>query len=209
MLWDLGLRPGTPGHGEELEPLLDEEVRVHLGRDEIHPSGERALRPLLRFYRALADRCRRSSRAAPPARSKGRIEKMSPTAGRVLTEAIRSPGPIPGDNRAAMDGFSVQASVFLGASSTIQFGAANWSGCRRCLPAGTDAVVPLQAEAQTQSKRAIKPASIWACMWQWKRLRPGSSAVKSRVISWEPPSIATSLITPAVGIPTMLVISKL
>ena len=122
MLWDLGLRPGTPGHGEELEPLLDEEVRVHLGRDEIHPSGERALRPLLRFYRALADRCRRSSRAAPPARSKGRIEKMSPTAGRVLTEAIRSPGPIPGDNRAAMDGFSVQASVFLGASSTIQFG---------------------------------------------------------------------------------------
>src|ERR1700757_4297677 len=27
---DPGLRPGTPRHGEELEPLLDEEVRVHL-----------------------------------------------------------------------------------------------------------------------------------------------------------------------------------
>ena len=50
------------------------------------------------------------------------IEKMSPTAGHVLTEAIRSPGPIPGNNRAAMDRFSVRASVFLGASSTIQFG---------------------------------------------------------------------------------------
>src|SRR5215472_16260215 len=40
---DPGLRPGTPRHGEELEPLLDEEVRVHLGRDEIHPSGDAAL----------------------------------------------------------------------------------------------------------------------------------------------------------------------
>ena len=28
---DPGLRPGTPRHGEELEPLLDEEVRVHPG----------------------------------------------------------------------------------------------------------------------------------------------------------------------------------
>src|SRR5688500_5655783 len=26
---DPGLRPGAPRHGEELEPLLDEEVRVH------------------------------------------------------------------------------------------------------------------------------------------------------------------------------------
>src|SRR5258708_36885837 len=40
---DPSLRPGTPRHGEELEPLLDEEVRVHLGRDEIHPSGDAAL----------------------------------------------------------------------------------------------------------------------------------------------------------------------
>src|ERR1700738_1565787 len=41
---DPGLRPGTPRHGEELEPLLDEEVRVHLGRDEIHPGGDAVLR---------------------------------------------------------------------------------------------------------------------------------------------------------------------
>src|SRR5260370_4797519 len=40
---DPSLRPGTPGHGEELEPLLDEKVRVHLGRDEIHPSDDAAL----------------------------------------------------------------------------------------------------------------------------------------------------------------------
>src|SRR5438270_2684318 len=33
-------RPGTPRHGEELEPLLDEEVRVHPGRDEIHRGGD-------------------------------------------------------------------------------------------------------------------------------------------------------------------------
>jgi hypothetical protein len=41
---DPGLRPGSPRHGEELEPLLDEEVRVHLGRDEIHPGGDAVLR---------------------------------------------------------------------------------------------------------------------------------------------------------------------
>src|SRR6516225_12338334 len=40
---DPGLRPGTPRHGEELEPLLDEEVRVYLGRDEIHSCGDAAL----------------------------------------------------------------------------------------------------------------------------------------------------------------------
>src|ERR1700747_3101113 len=41
---DPGLRPGAPRHGEELEPLLDEEVRVHPGRDEIHPGGDAVLR---------------------------------------------------------------------------------------------------------------------------------------------------------------------
>jgi Ca2+-binding RTX toxin-like protein len=40
---DPGLGPGAPRHGEELEPLLDEEVRVHLGRDEIHPGGDAVL----------------------------------------------------------------------------------------------------------------------------------------------------------------------
>src|SRR5207253_9024195 len=40
---DPGRRPGTPRHGEELEPLLDKEVRVHPGRNELHPSGDAAL----------------------------------------------------------------------------------------------------------------------------------------------------------------------
>src|SRR3954452_23262809 len=41
---DPGLRPGAPRHGEELEPLLDEEGRVHPGRDEIHPRDDAVLR---------------------------------------------------------------------------------------------------------------------------------------------------------------------
>ena len=41
-----------------------------------------------------------------------------PTArGRVLTEAIRAPGPIPGNNRAALNGFAVESSASLEASS--------------------------------------------------------------------------------------------
>src|ERR1700730_7917157 len=40
---DPGFRPGTPRYGEELEPLLDEEVRVHRGRDEIHPGSDAVL----------------------------------------------------------------------------------------------------------------------------------------------------------------------
>src|SRR6202043_3276584 len=40
---DPGRRPGAPRHGEELEPLLDEEVRVHPGRDEIHRGGDAVL----------------------------------------------------------------------------------------------------------------------------------------------------------------------
>jgi hypothetical protein len=27
--------------------------------------------------------------------------------------------------------------------------------------------------SQTQSNKAMKPESMWFCMWQWKRLRPG------------------------------------
>src|SRR5947199_4123624 len=41
---DPGRRPGSPRHGEELEPLLDEEVRVHPGRDEIHRGSDAVLR---------------------------------------------------------------------------------------------------------------------------------------------------------------------
>ena len=77
-----------------------------------------------------------------------------PTArGRVLTETIRAPGPIPGNNRAATDGFAVQASASFGAGSynpirlpLIGVAAGD------ALPAGTDAVVPLQlAEPEDQS----------------------------------------------------------
>src|SRR6201998_1374255 len=41
---DPGLGPGSPRHGEELEPLLDEEVRVHPGRDEIHRGSDAVFR---------------------------------------------------------------------------------------------------------------------------------------------------------------------
>src|SRR4051812_42446427 len=41
---DPGLRPGAPRHGEELEPLLDVEVRIHPGRDEIHSRDDAVLR---------------------------------------------------------------------------------------------------------------------------------------------------------------------
>jgi molybdopterin molybdotransferase len=77
-----------------------------------------------------------------------------PTArGRVLTEAIHAPGQIPGDNRATVDGFAVQASASLGASSYNPIrlpliGVAAGDG----LPPGTDAVVPLQlAEPDDQA----------------------------------------------------------
>jgi molybdopterin molybdotransferase len=77
-----------------------------------------------------------------------------PTArGRVLAEAVHAPGFIPGNNRAALDGFAVQASASLGASSynpirlpLIGVAAGD------ALPAGTDAVVPLQlAEPDDQA----------------------------------------------------------
>lgn len=77
-----------------------------------------------------------------------------PTArGRVLSEAIHAPEPIPGDDRAALDGFAVQASASLGASSynpirlpLVCVAAGD------TLPAGTNAVVPLQlAEPDDQA----------------------------------------------------------
>jgi len=65
--------------------------------------------------------------------------------GRVLTEPVHAPGLIPGNDRAALDGFAVQASASLGASSynpirlpSIGVAAGD------ALPPGTDAVVPLQ-----------------------------------------------------------------
>jgi molybdopterin molybdotransferase len=65
--------------------------------------------------------------------------------GRVLAEAIHAGAPIPRENRAAVDGFAVQASASLGASSynpirlpLIGVAAGD------ALPAGADAVVPLQ-----------------------------------------------------------------
>jgi molybdopterin molybdotransferase len=65
--------------------------------------------------------------------------------GRVLTESIHASGPIPLSDRATRDGFAVQASASFGASAynpvrlpLITVGAGE------ALPAGTDAVVPLE-----------------------------------------------------------------
>ena len=76
--------------------------------------------------------------------------------GRVLAEAIHGLGPIPCENRAALDGFAIQASASLGASSynpirlpLIGVNAGD------ALPAGADAVVPLQlAERDNQAAAA-------------------------------------------------------
>ena len=52
-----------------------------------------------------------------------REDILLPTArGRVLTEPVHASGPIPGNNRAALDGFAVQASASFGQARTIQFG---------------------------------------------------------------------------------------
>jgi molybdopterin molybdotransferase len=65
--------------------------------------------------------------------------------GRVLAKDIRAAGPIPVSNRAARDGFAVEASASLGASSynpvrlpLIAVAAGD------ALPSGTDAVVPIE-----------------------------------------------------------------
>jgi molybdopterin biosynthesis enzyme len=73
--------------------------------------------------------------------------------GRVLAEAIHAGGAIPGENRAALDGFAVLASACSGASSynpirlpLIEVAPGD------VLPASTDAVVPLQlAESDDQA----------------------------------------------------------
>ncbi len=73
---------------------------------------------------------------------------LSTARGRVLAEDIRAAGPIPGSDRAALDGFAVEASASLGASAynpvrlpLIAVAAGD------ALPAGTDAVVPLDLAA--------------------------------------------------------------
>jgi molybdopterin molybdotransferase len=74
--------------------------------------------------------------------------------GRVLTEPIRAARPIPTSDRAALDGFAVQASASLGASAynpirlpLVAVAAGD------ALPAGTDAVVPLSlAEPDGQGR---------------------------------------------------------
>jgi molybdopterin molybdotransferase len=80
--------------------------------------------------------------------------------GRVLAEAIHAGGAIPGENRAALDGFAVLASACSGASSynpirlpLIEVAPGD------VLPASTDAVVPLQlAESTDQAHIEIVEA---------------------------------------------------
>jgi molybdopterin molybdotransferase len=71
---------------------------------------------------------------------------LLPTAwGRVLTEPVHAPGPVPGNDRAALDGFAIQASASVGASSYNPIRLPSISvAVGDVLPAGTDAVVPLQ-----------------------------------------------------------------
>jgi molybdopterin molybdotransferase len=77
--------------------------------------------------------------------------------GRVLTKDIRAPRPMPDSNRAARDGFAVEASASIGASSynpvrlpLIAVAAGD------VLPPGTDAVVPLEtAEPDGQASIEI------------------------------------------------------
>jgi molybdopterin molybdotransferase len=73
--------------------------------------------------------------------------------GRVLAEPIRARAPIPGSNRAALDGFAVEASASLGASAynpvrlpLIAVAAGD------ALPARSDAIIPLgRAELDGQA----------------------------------------------------------
>jgi molybdopterin molybdotransferase len=72
--------------------------------------------------------------------------------GRVLTEHIRAVQPIPADDRAALDGFAVRASASLGASiyNPVRLPLIV-AAAGDALPAGTDAVVPLElAEPEGQ-----------------------------------------------------------
>jgi hypothetical protein len=69
---------------------------------------------------------------------------LSAAWGRVITDAIHAPGPIPRDNHAALARFAVQASASLGASpyNPIRLPLIGVAA-GDALPAGTDAVIPL------------------------------------------------------------------
>ena len=76
--------------------------------------------------------------------------------GRVLAEAIRAAEPIPQRDRAALDGFAVEANASLGASAynpvrlpSVVVAAGD------ALPAGTDAVIPLEL-AEPDSEDCIE-----------------------------------------------------
>jgi len=87
-------------------------------------------------------------------RSLDREDVSLPTAGgRVLTEAIHAPWSIPGKDRAALDGFAIEASASLGASSYNPIRLPLVSvAAGDALPVGADAVVPLQlAEPDDQA----------------------------------------------------------
>jgi molybdopterin molybdotransferase len=77
--------------------------------------------------------------------------------GRVLAKDIRAAGPIPGSNRAARDGFAVEASASIGASSYNPIRLPlNAVAVGDALPPGTDAVVPLDvAEPDEQASIEI------------------------------------------------------
>jgi molybdopterin molybdotransferase len=82
--------------------------------------------------------------------------------GRVLTENINAAGPIPSSDRAAVDGFAVEASASLGASSynpiclpLIAVAPGD------VLPAGTDAVVPLEL-AEPDGQGSIEVVDVVA-----------------------------------------------
>lgn len=76
--------------------------------------------------------------------------------GRVVSESMHASRPIPGVCRAALDGFAVEAAASLGASAYNPLRVPSVSvTAGDALPAGTDAVVPLQL-AEPDGERNIE-----------------------------------------------------
>jgi molybdopterin molybdotransferase len=70
---------------------------------------------------------------------------VSAAHGRVISEEIRAPRPIPSRNRAALDGFAVQADATIGASSYNPLPLPALAvAAGDAVPPGTDAVIPLE-----------------------------------------------------------------